>query len=51
MLRYFLRYVSLWRTLRANFRLLPLKQALRLPIFVGRRTELAGLRKGIVRLE
>ncbi len=39
---------SLFNTLYLNFRTLPFKQAIRLPIKVGRRVEFIGLRKGCI---
>ena len=49
-LKTLLRHVSLWKTLCVNLRLFPLKTALKFPVLCGRRLDIAGLRRGAVRL-
>lgn len=43
-----LRHVSLWRTLRVNFALFPVRVAMRFPVLCGRRCDVSGLRRGAV---
>lgn len=49
-IKYLIRY-SILKTLYVNFRVLPLKQALHLPIKIGPRVQLKGLRRGCIKID
>lgn len=44
------RHVSLWRTLRVNLALFPLKTALKFPVWCGHHCDVAGLKRGALEL-
>ena len=45
------RKYSLWNTILLNFRVLPFRQAIRLPIYVGPNLDCEGLRRGCIRID
>lgn len=45
-----MRKYSLWNTLKVNFRALPFRQAVRLPIYVGPHFETSGLTRGSIEI-